>query len=192
MGNTHITAAALSPYIGRYAAFQRSQCENTSRLIYRQESSAGKRIVAAAVFCLGVGLLVYAYGSLSGANDSRELNTVSIAFQLFLGGMLTVTGLHVALETATISFDKVESSVRFVRRVVFPFTAVTADLANYDSLVVRPTNWGGGVQWHCVYLTGNDNRTEFGLFAEPNLIAATRKAQEVSSFLELPLTSEDA
>ena len=161
-------------------------------LVYRQESSIRGRVVGAVIFLLGIGAIVNGSGSILGFNDSRELSFVSISIQMLIGGLLIAIGIRGSLETATISFDKIHSSVSFVRRVVLQLPAVTADLTNFDSVVVRPTIWGGGVHWYCVYLTGADQQAEFGLFAEPDQNTAKQKANEVSKFLELQNTPENA
>ena len=187
-----MAAGSLSPYIGRYPNFRRVESRNTDQLVYRQDTSVGGRVVAAVVLVLGVGVLIDVCRVLFGVYDPQRHTVVSIVFQLLLGLLLIVIGIRNSFETATITFDKADSSVRFVRSIIFPIRPVTAMLTTLDSVTVRPSIWGGGSRWFCVYLTGVDDGTEFGVFAEPNKSTAEQKANELSSFLGLSLDPVDA
>jgi hypothetical protein len=138
---------------------------------------------------LGIGTITAASPLFADIDALRSRGILSLGFQWFIGLLLVATGTRSLRERATIIFDKTDSSVTFLRHNILPARPVSAGLTECDSVVLRPSIWGGSSLWHCVSLTWKDGRN-FGLTATPNEAPAQQIAAEVSEFLGIPCDAQ--
>lgn len=176
--------SALPAYSGRYADFRRVEGGDENRLVYRQETTLVSQLIALVFLLLGLGTLIAATPLLVHIDELRSGGIFSIGFQWFLALLLIATGMRSLRESATITFDKFDSSITFLRKSLMPTRPVTVSLTDCESVTIRPSSFDGGLLWYGVYLTWKDGK-DFGLIAVPTAAAARQFASEVSEFLGL-------